>query len=958
MRLLEADGRGNFRLTKFVRGAVPEYAILSHTWADDGDELTFKDITENTGSGKLGYRKLQFCQQQAEKDGLQYFWIDSCCIDKSSSAELSEAINCMFRWYQGAEKCYVYLPDIPELSQDTSNPSAELPWESALRRSRWFTRGWTLQELIAPRSVEFFSRDGKRLGDKQSLEQQLNEITAIPIHALRGEPLSHFSADERMSWAEKRATSFEEDKAYCLLGIFDVSMPAIYGEGGHRAFRRLQDEIDKYSKSHSLGRTLESMPIRFVSGEQARQPTHGLWIVPFERNPRFTGRESELAKVEDNLFVADRTAKVVVTGLGGVGKTQLIIELIYRTKEKRPDCTVIWVSATSTEMLNKAYNDLAKGLAIAGRDEKDADIKELVRLYLSTEEAGQWLFVFDNVDDMDMLFSEPAFGELGSVRTESRTKTHPKSRRLVDYLPKSRQGSIVFTTRDMKVAVRLAPTCIVAVPEMDAKGAEELLEKYLPNQDFVRNQDVAVLLQELTYLPLAIAQAAAYINQNVIAIADYMALLAEQEEDVIDLLSEEFEDDGRYRETKNPVATTWLISFEQIRKRDPLAAEYLSFMCCLDPKNIPQSLLPPGPSRKKEVDAIGTLTAYSFVVRRPADSAFDLHRLVHLAMRNWLRRENKLQQCIENAVVRLDDVFPDNGYENRSLWRTYLPHVRFLLESGFGKSGGEHRTDLTWRYGLCQYRDGKWDEAEKSFSQVMEAQKNTLGMQHPDTLRTMHNLAMAYRDKGCWAKAEELQVQVIDIRQRILGLEHPHTLIPMNQLVWTYRNQGRLKEAQELGEVVVRTSKKVLGADHADTRSGMNNLALTYVDQGWLEKAEKMLKQVMETNKRVLGVEHQDTLISMNNMAMTYRIQEQWEKAEELEKQVLGVKKRVLGPEHPSTLTGLNNLAFTWKAQGRDEEAIELMRECAVLRERVLGAGHPQTADSQKTLKSWQAGIW
>ena len=147
----------------------------------------------------------------------------------------------MFRWYRSAAKCYVYLLDV---STGKHSRSSELLWEPNFRQSRWFTRGWTLQELLAPRIVEFFSRDGQRLGDKNSLKQQIFEISRIPIEALEGN-LSGFSDKERMSWASRRETAIEEDQVYCLLGIFGVFLPLIYGEGKDHAFRRLQDEIDK-----------------------------------------------------------------------------------------------------------------------------------------------------------------------------------------------------------------------------------------------------------------------------------------------------------------------------------------------------------------------------------------------------------------------------------------------------------------------------------------------------------------------------------------------------------------------------------------------------------------------------------------------------------------------------------------------------------------------------------------
>ena len=253
MRLLELISHGEFSLTKELINNIPPYAILSHTWGDDDQEVTFKDLTEGSGKTKAGYRKIRFCRERAACDGLQYFWIDTCCIDKSNNTELSEAINSMFRWYRNATKCYVYLSDV---STNDYNPINQclLSWEPAFRKSRWFTRGWTLQELIAPASVEFFCSNGNRIGDRKSLERQLHEITGIAVQALRGATLSEFSITERMSWAETRETKREEDKAYSLLGIFDIHMPLIYGEGTKNACSRLREEIDKRSSSTQSGK--------------------------------------------------------------------------------------------------------------------------------------------------------------------------------------------------------------------------------------------------------------------------------------------------------------------------------------------------------------------------------------------------------------------------------------------------------------------------------------------------------------------------------------------------------------------------------------------------------------------------------------------------------------------------------------------------------------------------------
>ena len=193
MRLLKQNSDGELSLTKdFVGDNIPilEYAILSHTWGEDTEEVTFQDLRDGTGNSKAGFGKIQFCGEQGRRDGLEYFWVDTCCIDKSNSTELTEAINSMFRWYQNATKCYVYLQDVSTTKRKASNQFSEFTWEPAFQTSRWFTRGWTLQELLAPTSVEFFSREGRRVGDKRTLEQQIHKITGIAVSALQGTPLS------------------------------------------------------------------------------------------------------------------------------------------------------------------------------------------------------------------------------------------------------------------------------------------------------------------------------------------------------------------------------------------------------------------------------------------------------------------------------------------------------------------------------------------------------------------------------------------------------------------------------------------------------------------------------------------------------------------------------------------------------------------------------------------------
>ncbi|KAF2830394.1 HET-domain-containing protein [Ophiobolus disseminans] len=253
MHLLQRQGDSSFRHVVFRDNRhIPPYAILSHTWGPEEDEVSFQDLTNRTGTTKAGYRKIDFCAKQAARDKLQFFWIDTCCIDKSSSAELAEAINSMFRWYRDSAKCYVYLDDV---SADSMAKN-----ELAFQKSRWFTRGWTLQELLAPKSVEFFSREGDRLGSKSSRMQEIADITGIPTEALQESVLSSFSVDQRMIWANGRETTREEDMVYSLLGIFNIYLPLLYGEGRENALRRLQKKIMKAQE-----------PVRSYTGDDERQ---------------------------------------------------------------------------------------------------------------------------------------------------------------------------------------------------------------------------------------------------------------------------------------------------------------------------------------------------------------------------------------------------------------------------------------------------------------------------------------------------------------------------------------------------------------------------------------------------------------------------------------------------------------------------------------------------------------
>ena len=252
MRLIHTDG--TYQFTPKSKIGEASYAILSHTWEEEG-EVLFEDMADIERAKDLtGWRKIEKTCELARKrePPIKYVWVDTCCIDKASSAELSEAINSMFDWYSASKVCFVYLKDFP--SAGTTSPAiVDTHIGNVLGGCRWFTRGWTLQELVASKHIEFYDEDWALIGSKVELTPQLSHITRIDEIVLQdAAKRSAMPVGTRMSWAANRETSKEEDIAYCLLGILEVNMPLLYGEGAKRAFVRLQEEVVRLSNDLTL----------------------------------------------------------------------------------------------------------------------------------------------------------------------------------------------------------------------------------------------------------------------------------------------------------------------------------------------------------------------------------------------------------------------------------------------------------------------------------------------------------------------------------------------------------------------------------------------------------------------------------------------------------------------------------------------------------------------------------
>ncbi|KAI0159859.1 hypothetical protein GGR52DRAFT_582588 [Hypoxylon sp. FL1284] len=607
------------------------------------------------------------------------------------------------------------------------------------------------------------------------------------------------------------------------------------------------------------------------------------FIVPFGCNKNFVGRESILQQLLGRIPPSanqDDCQRTALEGLGGIGKTQIALEAAYQVRDKHPDCSVFWVPAVDATSFENAYRDIGNQLGVKGMEDDKADVKVLVRAALGHESAGSWLMIVDNADDLK-LFADAT---------------------LSDYLPFNRNGSILFTTRNHEAAARLdiPQQDITNVTRMNNDEATNLLRAGLKEDQIRDAESITYLLGFLANLPLAIKQASAYMAKTGMSTSKYLQHCQSSDKTMVRLLSQDFEDRNRYKNINNPIATTWLISFNHISRDYPLAARYLRFICYLAEKDVPISLLPPGEDELEADEAIGILKGYAFVIERNEPDSFDIHRLVRLAMRNWLQTNGEWQEWAMDAIQHLTDEYPFPNHENRSIWMRYLPHGRAVLH--LRNEFADKETDLLFNY----------NEAEQMYRKTLELRERVLGREHPSTLASINNLALA----------EQMHRQTLELRERVLGREHPSTLDSMNNLANVLDSQGKYEELTE----------RVLGREYLDTLGSMNNLAL-------------LIKRVM--NNLVSVKEHLFIFGSINNLANVLNSQGKYKELREQVMNALAITlnsqgkyegaEQVLGREHPFTLGSMNNLA-------------SIHRQILELTERVLGREHLYTFDSMNNL--------
>jgi tetratricopeptide (TPR) repeat protein len=684
-------------------------------------------------------------------------------------------------------------------------------------------------------------------------------------------------------------------------------------------------------------------------------------LLPYLRNPDFVGRIHIMQQLSTLLNSGRRCAGLY--GLGGIGKSQVAIEYAHSTRDKTGQA-VFWIYAANRARFEQSFLDIAKIAEIQIENGKPREIMMLVKNWLESR-SESWLLVIDNADD----------GELFSSQTASDS--------LSIFIPNCSVGSVLFTSRDKKICIDLVGArSSIKVDEMSPSECKELLQNLLSDEIY-QAADVVPLIQTLHQIPLALTQAAAYMERNMKSASEYLKLLlAEKELSEVELLSQEFKTEGRDRDSFNAITKTWSISFEQIGQQQPLSAQLLCFMAYIDKQAIPEDLLynasQPGPSQIEFDSALGTLLAFSIITKGTSTGYYNIHRLVQVCTRYWLTKSGKVEETLSQTVKIMVNGFPSVDLSEWPLCVQYMPHAQAVL--GYAQSlavGIGEESLLLNKVGFYLLGQGQLGKAELYMTRELELSQASLGLEHLYTagnlaelldrqwpkiiskvpaeditniIITMINLAMTIWELGRRKESEKLTFQVMELSKKILGADNIYTLRSTNNLATIYQRPGRLEEAEKLVVQLVGMKTKILGAENFSTLGSRGLLASIYSSQGRYAEAEQIEIQLVELQKRLLGPEHPGTLITMSSLAITYQNSGRLKEAEKLGLQVSDIQTRVLGAEHSSTLTSLNNLALIYNEQGRSVEARELMVQIMETEKRIRGIQHPATLTSMHNL--------
>jgi tetratricopeptide (TPR) repeat protein len=637
-------------------------------------------------------------------------------------------------------------------------------------------------------------------------------------------------------------------------------------------------------------------------------------------NPFFTGRGEVLDRLHEQLRTGPAAALIqtqAISGLGGIGKTQTAIEYAYRYRGDYQ--AVLWTAADSREAVMAGFVAIATLLDLPQKEAQDQSIAiAAVKRWL--EANGNWLFIFDNADDPQVID---------------------------DFLPLNHHGKTLLTSR-AQLFDTLSISSPIELEELPPQEAQAFLIKRTGrgNLNPVERAAVEQLAQELDYLPLALEQAAAYLVAKQTRFQDY---LASYREHGLKLLERAKPVTGKYPKS---VATTWLLNVEQVEKESAAAADVLCFSAFLHPDNIPLELLIDGTSElgptlsaalanaKQDPlvldEVLEPLTRYSLIRRNLEAQTCDIHRLVQEVIKD--RLDEATQRLWAERVVRaVNAAFPTVEVSSWPQCERLIPHalVCAKLLKGWSLRSLEAARLLN-QTGFYLHERAYYTQTESLYRKALEIVENIVGPEHLVTATALNSLAELYYAQGRYNEAESLHKRALTIREKALGPEHHDVAISLNNLAEMYRIQGRYADAELFHQQALKVRDKTFGPDHPQVVQNINNLAGLYFDQKRYDEADHLyqckqeqLEKEQEPNRYYLGV-------LLYNRAVLYNTQEKYAEAESLFQRSLEIMETLLGPEHLRIATILKNYADLLRATHREAEAEKLEARARMIREKYV----------------------
>ncbi|KAG5656825.1 hypothetical protein KAF25_010378, partial [Fusarium avenaceum] len=822
---------------------------------------------------------------------------------------------------------------------------------------------------------------GSARGDISRLQSQLGslDISLKAAQRLINEPRNHALATSRSlidsldkCQAELARVQDKLDPGSARKVIRRFRFRALKWPFDSKEVSELIDSLEQYKQTITLCLQVDQTTILLnmsqkVEGmslnhsDQRSTSRKPCFNVPFDRDTDFVPRPN----ITDWLKEKHKgpSNRMALVGLGGLGRSQVAIHFAHQIQEQTPETSVYWVHASSKPRFEEGYGYIAERNDLPRRNDPQVDVLTLVRDWLQTEEAGSWLMILDNADDINLFYPNEDNGEsaVASVVGGSTTATTDQ-RPLAACLPKHRNGSILVTSRSLNVAEKLTGShkTIFQVSVMDDDQGLQLLHSKL-----IRKCDDSVaieLLRNLDFIPLAITQAAAYINRRSPreSAETYLTTFLESDQSKRNLSNRDAGDLRRDETGSNSVITTWQVTFEHIRREKPSAAKLLSFMSFFNPHGIPIFVVrdystTSAPEADVETasfeDDLDVLRGYSLVTVTASTDLCEMHAMVQACTRIWVSASDGVERWKRLFLQSMCNNFPNGDLETWPNCQLLLPHIEVVTEVEPPQEDLQNWAYLLTNCGCFMRESGNLTEAERLFKRSVSVYSKTLGEDHRHTLVLRHHLGLTYFGQGRYIETQEILKTLRDKKMLVPQEEDSETWPSMYCLALAYEAQGRMKEAEAIYTQLVETLTRISGTEHPDTLRCLAGLASTLIEQDRANDAEDILVPVLAMQKKVFGDEDLDTLESMTQLAASYEEQGLYDEAEDIGVQVLEVYARIYGKEHYVTLLSTMRLAKIYERQGRLSAAEDILAPSVALQKKVLGKGHPVTQRSIKLLE-------